>query len=428
MNIDYYVIFASMRSTITLLSSFVLLKYYLYLVIAPFYPVARQWDKLRIKRLIKKGVLPHKYNPRVSIIIPAWNEEVGIQTTVISALRNTYSNIEIIVVDDGSTDGTSEKVKSMIQEFKKNPLPGKTLRLFKKQNQGKALAMNYGIEHCEGEIVMTMDADSAHHKDAVKNLVEYFRDPEVDAVVGNVHVINASTLVGLIQKLEYIFGFYFKRVHSLTRAEYIFGGACAAFRKATTFDVLGGFDDSTKTEDIEYSMRTQMHGLKSVYAEDVVAYTEGANTFNGLYKQRLRWKKGRIDVFMKYKKLFLSLHPQHSRFLSWLVLPYAALGDIQLLFEPMFFTLIWAYTFISGDFLSLGISSLFIFFTFLAATVFGDKYTNKLYILLFPAFWLIFYCLVAVEFLALLKSLDLLLSGKDVVWQRWQRQGIAKNI
>jgi len=425
---NWEVLFSSMRNSITVLATLVLVKYFVYLVLAPWYLVKLENSKLKIKNLIKSGKIPKTYHPLVSIIIPAWNEEVGVITSVNSALASTYDNIEIIVVNDGSTDNTEKIVKDFIKKYNKKPIPGKKINLYSKPNAGKALAMNHGIKKSKGDIVVTMDADSAHGVDAIKNLVFHFQDPEIHAVVGNVQVTNASNIVGMLQKMEYIFGFYFKRVHSLFNAEYIFGGACAAFRKSTTFDKIGYFDDSTKTEDIEYSMRTQLHGLKSLYAEDVVAYTEGASTLNGLYKQRTRWKKGRIDVFIKYRELFFSANPLHGKFMSWVVLPYAAMGDLQLLFEPMFVTLIWVYTFVSGDYVSLGISSLFVFFTFLSAILFGEKHTNRMYFLFFPSFWLLFYILVGVEFFALVKSIELYLSKKDVVWQSWQRVGIANTI
>jgi hypothetical protein len=131
-----------------------------------------------------------------------------------------------------------------------------------------------------------------------------------------------------------------------------------------------------------------------------------------------------MDTFMKYKVLFFSKHKLHSKFLSWVVLPYAVLSEAQLLFEPLFFALIWTYTFITGDYLSVGLSSLFIAFCFLAGTVFGDKETNKAYFFLFPSFWILFYLLVAVEFLSLVKSVELVLSNQDVVWQKWNRVGI----
>ncbi len=428
MILNYFEIFNSLKTTITIIASLVLIKYFIYLVFAPFYNVQKRVWELKKKIMIKKGIISAEYRPLVSIIVPAWNEEVGIITTVKSALANTYNNLEIIIVNDGSTDNTDGVVKEFLKEYKASGEKDKKVVYYAKENGGKGTALNYGIKKAHGDIIVTMDADSAHEPHAMERLVKYFQNPEIQAVVGNVKVKNTSTLVGLLQHVEYLFGFYFKRVHSLFDAEYIFGGACAAFRKSTTFDQIGLFDTLNKTEDIEYSMRVKLNGLKSAYAEDVITYTEGASDFKGLYKQRLRWKKGRIDTFVKYRHLFCSRDDRHSKFLSWVVLPYAVLGEFQMIMEPLFFTAIWTYTFVSGDYLSAGISSLFIFFTYLSATVFGDRETNKLYVLLFPATWLMFYLLVGVEFFALLKSIELIRANQDVVWQSWARQGIKEDL
>lgn len=413
-----------MRSIITLLALLVLVKYFVYLVLAPIYDIQRQMSLLRLKRAIKRGEIPENYEPLVSVIIPAWNEEVGILTTVRSVLTNTYRNFEVIIINDGSTDKTDALVKGFLKDKSGNGVGKNTVRYYYKKNGGKGAALNFGIKKAKGEIILTMDADSAHHPLTIKNLVTYFHDGTVQAVVGNVKVRNVRNLVGLIQQFEYIFGFYFKRVNSIFDAEYIFGGACAAFRKKTTFDKLGYFDTENKTEDIEYSMRVKQAGLKSAYAEDVYTYTEGANDFEGLYKQRLRWKKGRLDTFLKYRTLFFSRDKNHSKFMSWLVLPYAMVGEIQMLGEPFFFTAIWTYTIVSGDYLSVGLSSLFIFITYLSAFVFGDRQTNKLNIILFPFTWFMFYILAVVEFLALLRSIEMMYLNQKITWQSWARKGV----
>ena len=421
---DYELIFGSMRGMVTAVASIILIKYFVYLILAPFYPVKKEIEKLSLKWKIKKGTVPSNFHPQVSVIIPAWNEEVGVLTTINSIIQNTYDKIQIVIVNDGSTDKTDSVIKNFLRKYRSSPTKGKTITYISQSNGGKGSALNTGVRHSKGQIVLTVDADSALQKDAITSLVKYFHDPEIDAVVGNVKIGNNKGVVGMIQKLEYIFGFYFKRVHALFNAEYIFGGACAAFRKSTTFASIGLFDTHNKTEDIEYSMRTKLYGLKSHYAEDVVVYTEGASDLKGLYKQRLRWKKGRMDTFAKYRKLFFSTNSKHSKFLSWFILPYAILGEIQLMFEPMFFTLIWAYTIITGDYMSIGLSSLFILFTFVAAIIFGDTKVNKLNVFLFPSFWMLFYVLVLVEFFALIKSLDLIMAGEDVKWQNWARKGI----
>jgi len=333
-------------------------------------------------------------------------------------------NIEVIVVDDGSQDKTSQVVKATINS---NPNKNISIKLFQKENGGKGSALSFGIEKANGEIIVTMDADSAYEKHAIERIVEYFKDPEIDAIVGNVKVSENETLVGSIQKLEYLFGFYFKRAHAVMGAEYIFGGACAAFRKSTTFDKYGLFDTTNKTEDIEMSMRLRFFGINCTYAENVLCYTEGASSILGLVNQRLRWKKGRFDTFMKYRRMFFSLDRNHNKFLSWFILPYSLLAEIQLLFEPLAITLLAAYSFISGDYLSLALGSLFVFVIYFVSAIFGENFNPGLLISYFYT-WPLFYFLVWIEYLALMKSLKLILRGEDITWQKWDRVGIKEKI
>lgn len=209
-------------------------------------------------------------------------------------------------------------------------------------------------------------------------------------------------------------------------AEYIFGGACAAFRKKQVFDDLGLFDTSNKTEDIELSMRIRFHGLKCAYAENVVCYTEGASDVVGLINQRLRWKKGRMDTFLKYRRLFFSFDPRHNKFLSFFILPFSLLAEIQLFFEPISITLLATYSFISGDYLSITLGAMFIFVIYIVNTFFGHHKINLKILFLFPFTWPLFYFLVWIEYLSLLKSVKMVLRGDDIVWQKWNRKGVAE--
>ncbi len=401
--------FELMRNLAFFFATVMLLKYFIFLMVAPFYQVQEY-----IRRLKIKDTKPY-WEPLVTIIIPAWNEEIGIKKSITSLINNTYKNIEIIAVNDGSTDNTEKVIKK---------IKDKRLRYIKKQKAGKGSALNEGIKYARGEIIVTMDADSAFDKNAINNIVNYFKDGNVDALVGNVKIANGAGVLGLIQKLEYMFGFYFKKAHHIFGAEYIFGGACAAFRKKTTFEKFGLFDETNKTEDIEMSMRLRFNGIKSVYAEDVIAYTEGATTLLGLINQRLRWKKGRFDTFLKYRKLFFSFDRNHNLFLSWFILPFSLLSELQLLFEPFALTLLVAYSYISGDYLSLAIGSAFIFIIYLINGIFSNDIKNLKLIPMFFITWPLFYILVWVEYLALIKSFQLLLRGDNVRWQEWQRVGI----
>lgn len=269
-----------------------------------------------------------------------------------------------------------------------------------------------------------LDDDSAFEEHAIERLVAYFADPHIEAVVGNVKIAGGRGIVGFVQKLEYTFGFYFKRAHAVMGAEYIFGGACAAFRKKDTFQKHGLFDTQNKTEDIEMSMRLRFNGIKCTYAENVLCYTEGASTVMGLIRQRLRWKKGRFDTFLKYRRMFASFEKNHNKFLTFIVLPFSMLAEIQLLFEPIAISLLLAYSFISGDYLSLALGALFIFVIYFVNALFSENRT-KLYLLpLFFVTWPLFYFLVWIEYIALVKSLALLIRGEDVVWQKWDRVGL----
>jgi len=408
-------LFIFFRNVTIFFATLMLFKYYFFLLIAPFHQCKETLRKIRMHKRKESG-----YSPLVSVIIPACNEEVGIVRTLKSVMQNSYPHIEIIVINNGSTDRTHEVVTEHLKSLDQNH----RIVYANRDEKGKGTALNHGISQASGEIIVTIDADSILQKDAIEKLVSYFADNSVDAAVGQVRIARGRGVIGLLQQLEYIFGFYFKRAHSVLGAEYIFGGACSAFRKNKIFDKLGVFETVTKTEDIEMSLRVRFHGLNSVYAEDVVCYTEGASTLTGLIDQRLRWKKGRFDTFIKYRSLFFSTDRRHNRFLSWMILPYALLSELQLLFEPVGVSLLVAYSVISGDFISLAIGVLFISIIYFVVALFNHEKPSPKLFFLFPLTWPLFYFLMWIEFIALIHSLKILIKGEQVTWQIWDRKGV----
>jgi cellulose synthase/poly-beta-1,6-N-acetylglucosamine synthase-like glycosyltransferase len=418
------------RNLTILLAGMMLIKYFIFLLLAAFFPVRTEWRRFReLKREIKRYGKVRDYKLGVSVIIPAWNEEVGIIRTMQSVLNNDYPHIEMIVVNDGSTDNSRTLVDAFIAEYEQSkPSSNRMLRQLYIPNGGKGKALNHGIKHSHGRIILTVDADSALAPDAVSNLVEHFRDPTVDAVVGQVRVINIrGRLISRIQQLEYLFGFYFKRAHCVLGAEYIYGGACAAFRRKTTFQKFGLFDEKNKTEDIEMSMRTKYHGMKSVYAEDVLCFTEGANSYTGLINQRLRWKKGRFDTFIQYRQMFFSWKRHHNKPMSWFILPYALFSELQLILEPIGATLLIVYSLLSSEYVSLALSMLFIGVSYVVVAAFGVKLPFRerlMLVVLWPFTWLLFYIIVWIEFHALLRAMHMVLRGDSLEWQQWKREGI----
>lgn len=401
-----------------------LFKNYVFLLISPFYPVVERlrYFQAKVKR---KGT---EFFPKISVIVPAWNEEIGIVRTVKSVIYNGYSDFEVIVVNDGSTDNSDAVMKKFVERLslERPHIAEKVIYLYQ-ENGGKGRALNTGIRRADGEIVLTIDADSVLEKGALAKLVRYYVDSRIMAVVGHVRVGNTKTLVGLAQYLEYHFGFYNKRGHAIMGAEYIFGGACASFRR-TVFDEIGLFDEKNKTEDIEMSMRLRYHGFLCTYAEDVVCYTEGASDIRGLIEQRIRWKKGRFDTFLKYRTMFFSTEESHNFFLSFFVLPFSLLAEIQLIFEPVAIAILATYSVITQEFLSLAVGILFIFLVYAFTALFSGKHPRPWLILWFPFTWPLFYVLDWVEFMALWKSLKMLRRGQEVVWQRWDRRGVRQYV
>jgi biofilm PGA synthesis N-glycosyltransferase PgaC len=417
--------FPIFRLFIITFATILLTKYFLYMVLSPWYDV-----KMAFEQKILEEKRKRKYNPKVSVIIPAWNEEVGLVKTVRTILDSTHRNLEIVVVNDGSTDNSDRLMREFIVEYEAAHLddPYKIPIVYKyKENAGKGHALNDGIRISTGDIIISIDADCLLLPTTVANFVKYFENRNVMAAVGNVKVGNQNTLLETLQYLEFLFSFYFKKADSLVNAIYIIGGAAGAFRRKV-FEEIGFYSSENITEDIELSVRIQKAGMKIVYAADALVYTEGAATIKGLAAQRLRWKRGRFQTFMEHRSMFFSEEQKHSKILTWLIMPLAMFGDIQLFFEVIFIGFLYVYSFMTQDFSSF-VSGIIVVGAMFAVQIIDDKNIKKrdlvtLY-LLAPIGWLLFYVTTAIEYRALVKSVWGLATGKELKWQKWNRVGIA---
>ncbi len=407
---------------ILVVSSISLLKQILYMFASPLQSL--QAEKLtRLGNSLTKEKVQQYL--KVSVIVPAYNEEVGIIPSIKSLLSNSYDNLEIVVVDDGSKDGTSTKVLLFEQnELPKINLNGKTFKFISKVNGGKGSALNTGIRASTGDIIITMDADTLFNKDAIYNITKYFLNPEVDAAVGNVKIATGKSILGILQQMEYTIGFYGKRTHAVFNSVYIIGGAFGAFRKKV-FEKHGYFDEINKTEDIAMSTNLQKCGCKIVFAEDAIAYTEGPSDFKSLCKQRLRWKKGRFDVFAANSDMFFSTDKKHSKFLTFFLLPMSMFFEMALLLEPFLFVIVLADIIMNANWILL--IGWLVFMTTMISTgyLFGSKENNYKALLLVPIFPFFSLVLTFAELFALIGSINLYLKRQDVVWQSWNRKGIG---
>lgn len=253
-----------------------------------------------ILALIQKGKTKlEKLNlidkPFVSIIVPAYNEEVNIGKSLDNLLQLDYPNFEIVFVDDGSKDNTFKVVQEL---FEGNP----KLKIHTKQNGGKANALNYGIERCQGDYVICIDADTQLQADAVTNLMKYFTDVTVGAVGGNVKVGNeAASVITRWQSLEYITSQNFdKRAYDLMNCITVIPGAIGAFRKDVFIEV-GRFTTDTLAEDCDLTIRVLKAGYKVRYSNTAIALTESPESVAQFLKQRYRWGFGILQSFWKHK-------------------------------------------------------------------------------------------------------------------------------
>lgn len=415
--------FPLFRMFIIAFATILLTKYLFYMITSPWYDVQMRWKFYNLRKERKSP-----YNPRVSVVIPAWNEEVGILNTVKTVLKSKYRNLEIVVINDGSTDGSDKLMKEFVEKYNREVPrgPNKIEIIYHyKENGGKGRALNFGVGLSSGEIIMSIDADCVLLPDTVGNFVKYFENKDVMAAVGNVKIGNTKKLLGTVQYLEFLFSFYFKKADSLFKTIYIIGGAAGAFRRKV-FDQIGYYSHKNITEDIDLSVRIQQAGMRIVYAADAVVYTEGASTLHGLMQQRLRWKRGRFQTFSEYRHLFFSSKPHHNKLLTWLVLPLAVFGDMQLFFEVIFLSFLYVYSYLTHDFSSF-ISGIIVVSSMFIVQAFDDSENAKhaeMY-LLAPIGWLLFYITTIVEYRALVQSLYGMFTNKTLEWQKWKRTGIG---
>lgn len=264
--------------------------------------------------------------PPVSIIVPAYNEEVTAIKTIQSLLQTDYPAIEIIFVDDGSKDKTYELVS---KAYGNHPL----VQVLTKPNGGKASALNYGIERSKNDFVVCIDADTQLKSDAIYHLMTFFTDEEIGAVAGTVKVGNENNIITLWQSIEYITSQNMdRRAFDLVNSITVVPGAIGAFRKSAIFKA-GGFTYDTLAEDCDLTMRILKAGYIIRNSDDAIAYTEAPETVNGLLKQRFRWSFGVMQSFWKNRD---TLFNKKYKYFGMLGMPNILVFQIILpLFSPL---------------------------------------------------------------------------------------------
>jgi cellulose synthase/poly-beta-1,6-N-acetylglucosamine synthase-like glycosyltransferase/peptidoglycan/xylan/chitin deacetylase (PgdA/CDA1 family) len=258
--------------------------------------------------------------PPAVVVVPAYNEEVGIERAVRSLAASDYPDFEVIVVDDGSTDGTARVVEGLELEG---------VRLVRQDNAGKAAALNTGIELSNAAVVVMVDGDTLFERETLRRLVAPLVDPNVGAVSGNTKVGNRGGLLGRWQHIEYVVGFNLdRRMYEVLQCTPTVPGAIGAFRREV-LDEVGGVPGDTLAEDTDLTLAVGRAGWRVVYAEEARAWTEAPSTFGTLWRQRYRWSFGTMQAVWKHRGALFSHDPKQRR-IGRRALPYMFLFQILL--------------------------------------------------------------------------------------------------
>lgn len=239
----------------------------------------------------------------VSVLIPAFNEERVIERSVRHILASKGPRIEVIVIDDGSSDETSAVVS---RAFALDP----RVTLLTVANGGKARALNHGLRIAKGDIVIALDADTQFEPETILKLTRWFADPAIGAVAGNAKIGNPVNLVTRWQAVEYVTAQGLeRRALSALDAITVVPGAVGAWRR-TALDDVGGYPSDTLAEDQDLTIAIQRAGWKVACDVDAVAWTEAPETFRALFKQRYRWAFGTLQCLWKHRSALVTGQPR----------------------------------------------------------------------------------------------------------------------
>ncbi len=284
----------------------------------------------------------------VTIVVPCYNEEQVIIASLKSLLKQNYRHLEIIVVDDGSTDRTYELAKGL--EFDNG---FHSLRVISIPNSGKSRALNFGIRESSSPLICCVDADSKLRYDAIKLLSKHFVDEQIAAVAGSVYVVNRDSILTRLQALEYIEGLNMARNgQAFLKLVNIIPGPIGMFRKSAMAEV-GYYDHDTYAEDCDLTLKLIDHSYKIDFEPDAISYTEAPENLLDLLKQRYRWTRGILQSIRKHRVSLWNWKRRPSMtFVMW-----------YMLFESMMwpFMQLWGDLFMIYLALQLGVSQLLLF-------------------------------------------------------------------
>ncbi|MDQ7992538.1 MAG: glycosyltransferase family 2 protein, partial [Propionicimonas sp.] len=234
--------------------------------------------------------------PRVSVVVPAYNEAVVIGNCVRSIARSNYPDFEVICVDDGSSDNTFELMAGLAGE-----LSG--VRAVRQDNAGKGAALNRGLGLASGEVVMLVDADGIFRPDTITEMVRGFDDPAVGAVCGDDRTVNLDRVqTRFLALVSHVGTGLMRRALHMLHALPVVSGNTGAFRR-DVLELTGPLREDTVGEDLELTWRIYRAGYRVAFRPTALVYAESPSTVAGLFKQRVRWARGLLQSVGMHRDL-----------------------------------------------------------------------------------------------------------------------------
>ncbi|MCK9793835.1 glycosyltransferase [Isoptericola sp. 4D.3] len=299
--------------------------------------------------------------PLVSVVIPAFQEAVVIENCVRSVLRSAHPALEVVCVDDGSSDDTFERMQRLAAEHPQ-------VRALRQENAGKGAALNTGIAAARGDVLVLVDADGLFRPDTVTRLLRGFRDPRVGAVCGNDRPVNLDRVqTRLLSLISHVGTGLMRRALDVLGCLPVVSGNIGAFRREA-LERVGPLRSDTLGEDLELTWRMHREGYRVTFAPDALVYAESPSTVRGLWRQRVRWARGLLQVTAMHRTMVGN--PRYGGFGMYLVyntatqivapfvqvLAVMALAALVLVDGPSWVpSTLWAWILLLGIPLSLGL-------------------------------------------------------------------------
>lgn len=299
--------------TIAIWVGYLLSLYFSIFLLLVYFDQKKIFQKEKFQR--ENTILALERYPFVSILVPAYNEEKTIEKTLQSIVQLDYpkGQLEVFVINDGSTDRTEEVISKFISE---QPMPlvphasppsqsSSMFKLLSHPNRGKAASLNRALKLCRGEFFACLDADSFVHPLTLRKMVKMYlqeKDPQIAIIAPAMKVAEPKTILQKIQWLEYLVMVLFCRVSSALHSLYVAPGPFSLYRTEIIRN-LGGFDEKNITEDQEIAYRVQLKQYKIKQCFDGLVYTTAPAKLKPFYRQRRRWYLGSILCLHQYREM-----------------------------------------------------------------------------------------------------------------------------